>query len=137
MSSISIKKFDRADEVRPFVAHGKLEVVNFGEVSIGRAVFEPGWRWSKDIGPIAKTRSCMASHTGYCISGRMRVTMDGGETREIGPGEAFTIAPGHDGEVLGNEPCVMLDFTGFGSYALPSGVRPGEQQAGQPGTRPM
>lgn len=128
MSSITLKKFGRADEVRPFQAHGRIELVKFGELSIGRGVFEPGWRWTADVGPIAKTRSCEAAHTGVCLTGRMRVTMDNGETQEIGPGDAFTIPPGHDAEVLGSETCVLLDFTGFASYALPAGQRPSIEQ---------
>jgi len=137
MTSIRIKKFTGADETRPFVAHGKLELLNFGDVGMGRGTFEPGWRWSKDVAPIAQTKSCQAAHTGYCLSGRMRVTLDSGESQEIGPGDAFTIAPGHDGEVLGDEPCVMVDFTGYQAYALPTGAMPQEGRGRQEGARPM
>ena len=117
MASLEVKNFGSPDETRPFVSKGKIELVKLGSVVAGRGVFEPGWKWSEHVKPIAGTPSCQASHTGYVISGRMRIVMNDGAAREIGPGDAFVCAPGHDAWVLGNEPCVMLDFSGMEQYA--------------------
>jgi quercetin dioxygenase-like cupin family protein len=106
-------------ETRPFKdGKGRLEVVDTDSGPIGRAVFEPGWRWSEHVKPLAGTESCQASHMGYCVSGRMVVRMDDGTEKEIGPGDVLVIPPGHDGWVVGDEPCVQIDFTGLGSYAM-------------------
>ena len=111
--------FDTPDEVRPFAARGHLDVVDMAGHAIGRAVFDPGWRWSNDVKPIAGTESCMAPHAGYVLSGRMRVEMDSGEAMEFGPGDLMTCPPGHDAWTLGDEPCVVLDWVGFAEYAKP------------------
>ena len=112
-----VKNFDSPDETRPFEGKGKADVLNIGGRNIGKAVFEPGWKWSENVKPIAGTDSCQVSHLGYCISGGMTVHMDDGTHLEIGPGDVFAIPPGHDAEVGGNEPCVSLDFGEFGDYA--------------------
>jgi hypothetical protein len=113
------KNFKKPDEVRSFQAHGHLDLLNFSdESSIGKGVFEPGWKWSNDIKPIAQTESCEAAHLGYCISGAMTIRMNSGEEFKIHEGDAFEIPSGHDAWVDGNQPCVVLDFTGFKSYAL-------------------
>lgn len=111
------KSLDKPDETRPFVAKGKAQIVKLGAITVGRGVFESGWRWSEHVKPIAGTKSCQSAHVGYCISGRMRIKMDSGAEEEIGPGDAFTVAPGHDAWTLGGEPCVALDFTGMEAYA--------------------
>ncbi|HEX2103234.1 MAG TPA: cupin domain-containing protein [Solirubrobacteraceae bacterium] len=116
-TALEVKSFDSPDETRPFEGKGKAEVVNVGGRTVGRGTFEPGWRWSENVKPIAGTDSCQVSHLGYVLSGRMRVTMDGGNSGEVGPGDVVAIAPGHDAEVVGDEPCVMLDFGEFGDYA--------------------
>lgn len=117
MADIEVKSFDSPDEQRPFEGKGHADVVNVAGQTIGRGTFEPGWRWSENVKPIAQTDSCQVSHLGYVLSGRMRVFMDGGSEGEVGPGEVFAIPPGHDAEVLGAEPCVMVDFGEFGDYA--------------------
>ena len=105
------------DEGRTF-ENGKIDVVNFDNgVTIGRATFEPSWSWEKCVKPIVKTESCQAPHTSYIISGRMKVRMDDGTESEGGPGDTAVIPPGHNAWVVGNEPCVMIDFTGMTSYA--------------------
>lgn len=76
MASVEVKSFDSPDEVRPFEGNGKADVVNLGGKVIGRGTFEPGWRWSENVKPIAGTDSCEVSHLGYCLSGRMKVMMD-------------------------------------------------------------
>jgi quercetin dioxygenase-like cupin family protein len=118
MSSLVRKSLDTPDEVRPFEADaGQLQLVNTDQGAIGRATFQPGWRWSEHVKPIAKTESCQASHVGYFLSGRMKVVMDDGEEMEYGPGDFATMAPGHDAWILGDEPCVFLDWQGFADYA--------------------
>jgi mannose-6-phosphate isomerase-like protein (cupin superfamily) len=117
MASMEVKNFDSPDETRPFEGKGKADVLQIGGRTVGRGVFEPGWRWSTNVKPIAKTESCQVSHLGYVISGRMRVVMDDGSEGELGPGDVFALPPGHDAEVVGSEPFVSLDFGEFGDYA--------------------
>jgi hypothetical protein len=117
MAGPEIKNFDSPDETRPFEGNGHADVVNVGGQTIGRGTFEPGWRWSTNVKPIAGTDSCQVSHLGYVMSGRMRVFMDDGTEGEAGPGDVVAIPPGHDAEVVGDEACVMLDFGQFGDYA--------------------
>ncbi|MDX2561029.1 cupin domain-containing protein [Streptomyces sp. TX20-6-3] len=121
MTGIVKKSFDTADETRPFEGDkGRLDLVSGARGAVGRAVFEPGWQWSKHVKPIAGTDSCQASHVGYIVSGRMKVVMDDGESTEYGAGDYMEVQPGHDAWVLGDEACVALDWTGFSDYAKPS-----------------
>ena len=117
MAGIEVKNFDSPDETRPFEGKGKAEVVDMGGQMVGKGIFEPGWRWSENVKPIAGTESCQAPHLLYCISGKMKVAMDDGSEAEIGPGDVATIAPGHDAWIVGDETCVMVDFGGFAQYA--------------------
>jgi hypothetical protein len=117
MANVEVKSFDAPDEVRPFEGNGKADVVNVGGRTIGRGTFEPGWRWSDNVRPIAGTDSCQVSHLGYVVSGRMAVRMDDGAEGEVGPGDVVAIPPGHDAWVVGDEPCVLVDFGEFGEYA--------------------
>jgi hypothetical protein len=123
MSQISVKKFSSPDEVRPFVDRGHAEVLGFDGGVVGRGVFEPGWRWSSHVKPIAGTASCEAEHLSYVVSGRMRLHMNGGEEAEVGPGDVVHVPPGHDAWTVGDEACVMLDFSGMASYAQPARAR--------------
>ncbi|HEX6492755.1 MAG TPA: cupin domain-containing protein [Candidatus Dormibacteraeota bacterium] len=111
------KNLDAPDETRPFKDKGQLELVTFGDASVGRATFRPGWRWSEHVAPIAQTRSCQAAHEGYVLSGRMLVRMDDGAEEEYGPGDVMIVPPGHDAWVLGSEACVVLDWAGMTNYA--------------------
>ena len=104
------------DEKRKFT-NGKVGLANLGDAAIGRITLEPGWKWSKDVKPIANTNSCQLPHTQYVISGRLRVRMDDGTEQECGPGEALYVPPGHDAWVIGNEPFIAVDFTGMKEYA--------------------
>jgi hypothetical protein len=104
------------DETRTF-EKGKIDLANFSDVTVGRAIFEPGWSWEKCVKSIVKTNSCQAPHTMYVVSGRMKVVMDDGTEDESGPGDAIIIPPGHNAWVIGNEPCVAIDFTGAKEYA--------------------
>ena len=117
MAEMEVKSFDSPDEVRPFEGNGQAEVLNIGGQVVGKATFEPGWKWSENVKPIAGTDSCQVSHLGYVISGRMRVFMDDGTEKEVGPGDVMAIPPGHDAETVDDEACVVLDFGEFGDYA--------------------
>jgi uncharacterized cupin superfamily protein len=117
MASVEVKSFDSPDETRPFEGKGQAEVVQLAGQAVARATFEPGWKWSSNVKPIAQTDSCEVSHLGYCVSGRMKVYMDDGSEQEIGPGQAAAIPPGHDAEIVGDEPCVWLDFGEISDYA--------------------
>jgi hypothetical protein len=111
------KSFNSPDETRTF-PNGKLEILKFGEgstVSIG--TFQPGWHWAESVKPIVKTESCQATHRGYIISGWMHVVMEDGSTRDIGPNDAYIIPPGHDAWILGDEPCVVIEFADMTHYA--------------------
>ena len=83
MPGLEVKSFDSPDEVRPFEGKGQAEVLNIAGQVVGRATFEPGWKWSENVKPIAKTDSCQAHHVGYCVSGAMTVHMNDGTTFEI------------------------------------------------------
>jgi quercetin dioxygenase-like cupin family protein len=116
-ATLQKKNLDQPDETRPFKAKGSVQIVKLGSVVVGRGTFEPGWRWSEHVKPIAGTDSCQSAHTGYALSGRMTVRMDDGSEDSIGPGDAFSIAPGHDAWTVGKEACVLLDFSGMENYA--------------------
>ena len=118
MSGLVRKSLDSPEETRPFEGDtGQLQVVNTQEGVVGRATFLPGWRWSEHVKPIARTDSCQAAHLGYFVSGRMTVVMDDGEETDYGPGDFAAMAPGHDAWVVGDEPCVFIDWQGFADYA--------------------
>jgi hypothetical protein len=110
------KNLSTADEVRKF-PKGLLELVTLGGVTFGRGTFEPGWRWSTSVKPLAKTHSCEAPHLQYHISGRLSVRMDDGSEAEFGPGDVSLLPPGHDAWVVGNEPVVVIDISGMVNYA--------------------
>jgi hypothetical protein len=119
MASVNMANIDSPHEVRPFAAHGHVDVVTLGDFTLGRGVFEPGWQWSVDVKPIAGTDSCQTRHSGICISGSMTVRFDDGTEATMGPGDVVTIEPGHDAWTVGDEPCVLYD-TGVAAYAKPA-----------------
>jgi hypothetical protein len=110
---------DTPNERRPFKDHGHMDVVTLGGFTLGRGVFEPGWRWSNDVKPIAGTDSCQTHHTGICLSGQMVIRFDDGNEITVGPGDVVDLDPGHDAWTVGDEPCVVLD-TGVAAYAKPA-----------------
>lgn len=124
MGVISSKSFDQPDEVisGPNVTKRSVTV---GKTYIARTEYQPGWRWSKDIKPTAKTSSCQHHHQGVILSGRLHVTSEEGGERSIGPGDAFDIPPGHDAWVLGDEACVMIEFQSAQDWGKP--VESGER----------
>jgi len=111
MTQVFISNLAREGEKRPFKAHGHATVGSAGAATFVKGTFEPGWRWSRDVKPIAGTDSCQTHHLGYVISGRMHITMDDGTEVEIAAGDAFDLAPGHDAHTVGDEPCVMIDVS--------------------------
>lgn len=115
-STIAVKNFDTPEETRRF-DHGRAAVVEIAGMTVGRMTFDVGWRWSLHLKAAAGTESCRARHTGYLLSGRLGARMDDGTQVEAGPGDFVVISPGHDGWVIGDEPCVMLDWTGLAPKA--------------------
>jgi quercetin dioxygenase-like cupin family protein len=111
-----VKAFAKPDEVREF-PKGRLELVTAGGVTIGRAILEPGWRWSTHVKPLAKTESCEAPHLQYHLSGTLHVLMDDGTEFDCRPGDISMLPPGHDAWVVGSEPAVVVDFQGMVEYA--------------------
>ena len=116
ITELRIRRFDAADEVRSF-PKGRFEVVRLGHLVLGRATYEPGWKWSEHLGPEAGKRSCDVAHLGMVVSGRIAIAMDDGEMVELGPGDLFECPPGHDSWVVGNELSVSLHFMGAEEYA--------------------
>ena len=110
------KSFEKPDEVREF-PHGRVELVKIGGVTVGRAVFEPGWRWKTSLQPLAGTKSCEAPHFQYHVSGVLRIRMDDGTEFECRKGDVSLLPSGHDAWVVGNEPVVVVDFQGMIDYA--------------------
>jgi len=118
MAGLVRKSLNSPEETRPFEAGmGKLELVKSDKGAVGRGTFQPGWKWSTHVKPIAKTESCQAPHMGYVISGRMKVVMNDGQAEEFVPGDFMIASPGHDAWIVGNEACVLIDWQGVADYA--------------------
>ena len=115
-AKIENKNFNAPDEVHRF-EKGKVELVNVGGSTVARATFEPGWKWSTCVKPIANTNSCMAAHLGYQLAGTLVTRMDDGSEFTSKVGDVINIPPGHDAWVSGNENVVVLDFMGMSNYA--------------------
>jgi len=116
MAKMEGKNFNIPDEVRTF-DKGKVEIINIGGRTIGRGTFQPGWRWSKSVKPLANTKSCEAPHFQYQVSGTIRVKMDDGTERDFKAGDVSLLGAGHDAWVIGDEPVVVVDFQGMVDYA--------------------
>jgi hypothetical protein len=110
------KSFGAPDEVRSF-PNGEAQILNVGGVEIGRLVFQPGWRWSNDVKPIAGTESCEAPHFQYHLSGTLAIRMDDGTELVARPGDITSLPKGHDAWVVGDEPVVVVDWYGASNYA--------------------
>lgn len=115
MQKAERKNFARPDEVREF-PKGRLEILKLGDAAIGRAIFQPGWRWSTSMQPLAKTKSCEQAHFSYHVAGVLMVKMDDGTEVECRPGDISVLPSGHDAWVVGNEACVVVDFQGMRDY---------------------
>jgi mannose-6-phosphate isomerase-like protein (cupin superfamily) len=118
VSKFEVKSHDKPDEVRT-PNKTRVEVVRLDGFTLGRFIFQPGWRWSECIKPVVKTESCQNSHVGYAVSGRLSVVGKDGAKKQINPGESYTIPPGHDAWVEGNEPFVALEVMSAEIYAKP------------------
>lgn len=114
--TMAAKSINSPDDVRTF-DHGKVELVKVGGATIGRATFQPGWKWSECVKPLAGTNSCQAAHYIYQLSGTMITRMDDGTEITSRAGCVLDIPPGHDAWVVGSEPVVFLDFQGMADYA--------------------
>lgn len=116
MAGVEIKDFSRPDEVRS-PDRTTVELVTLGDGEIGRYTFQPGWTWSECIKPIAGTDTCQVEHVGYVVSGTIHVEHDDGTTADVTPGTVYRIGPGHDAQVVGDEPFVAVEFQGATGYA--------------------
>jgi quercetin dioxygenase-like cupin family protein len=116
MKTMETKSLNRPEEVRTF-DKGKLELVKVGGAIVGRATFQPGWRWSESVKPLVKTKSDEAPHFQYHVSGTLRIKMDDGTEVECKAGDVSLVPTGHDAWVVGNEPVVVVDFQGMVDYA--------------------
>ena len=112
------RSFAQPDETRLF-DKGQLELVTLGAVTVGRATFQPGWKWSTSVRPLVNTKSCEAQHLFYHVSGRLHVRMDNGAEAEFGAGDISLLPPGHDAWVVGEEPVVVVDIFGMTDFAKP------------------
>ncbi|MBW5423720.1 cupin domain-containing protein [Streptomyces sp. BG9H] len=108
---LEVKTVEKPDERRDF-PHGHLEVTHLTGLDFAVGTFEPGWRWSESVAPLAGTESCQIHHDAYVVSGRMHLRMDDGGEAEVGPGDVFVCPSGHDAWVVGDEPVVLYDFAG-------------------------
>jgi quercetin dioxygenase-like cupin family protein len=113
---LQIRAFDEPDERRTF-EKGAFELVTIGGMTIGRASYEPGWRWSEHVGPSVGTQTCEVEHLGLVVSGRAIAAMEDGRIIPLEPGRLFAIPPGHDSWVVGDEPYVSIHFLGAADYA--------------------
>jgi len=115
--SIAItRRFNEPDELREFPL-GRFELIQIGGMTVGRAEYAPGWRWSEHVGATIGKAVCEVAHIGFVISGRNLIEMTDGRSIEVGPGDLFEIGPGHDSAVIGDEPYVSIHFLGADQYA--------------------
>jgi mannose-6-phosphate isomerase-like protein (cupin superfamily) len=120
MLDVILKRFDQPDETRTF-SKGKFDLVHLGGMTIGRATYEPGWKWSVDVGAPAGLTHCTVEHVGMVVSGKAVAAMTDGRIIEMKAGDVFYIAPGHDSWVVGDQPYVSLHFLGAADYAKHDG----------------
>ncbi len=114
---VVLKRFEQPDEVTHF-AKGKFETVTLGGMTIGRATYEPGWKWSDDVGPELDQQYCTVEHVGMVLSGQATAALENGDVTIMSPGDLFYVsATPHDSWVVGDEPYVSLHFLGAGKYA--------------------
>jgi len=113
MYEVILKRFENADEVRNF-EKGRFELVHINGTTIGRATYEPGWKWSEHVGRAQGLNSCSVEHVGIVLAGKATAAMDDGRIIEMKAGDVFYIAPGHDSWVVGDEPYVSLHLDGSG-----------------------
>ena len=111
MANLEKKSFDNPDELKePNMTNAA--VVNFGTVAASRVILQPGWKWSNDIKPVVGTESCQATHLGVIITGTVKAIHNDGTEATYTAGDAYSIQPGHDGMVVGDEPAIVYEFAG-------------------------
>ena len=113
---LEIKRFDSADEERTF-EQGCFQLLQVGGMTLGRATYEPGWKWSEHVGSVTGERLCQVEHIGIVLSGRAAVAMADGPQIELRAGDVFAIPPGHDSWVVGDEAYTSLHLLGAEDYA--------------------
>ena len=113
---LSLVNFDNPDEVREF-PNGKFQLVRIAGMTLGRATYQPGWKWSQDVGPSVGSAYCAVEHLGFVVSGCAVAAMDDGRLMEMNAGDVFSIPAGHDSWVLGDIPYVSIHLMGAESYA--------------------
>jgi quercetin dioxygenase-like cupin family protein len=118
VSSLQAKSHESADEIRT-PPKTRVEVVRLEGYTIGRFNFEPGWRWSECVKPVVGTESCQNAHVGYAVSGQMTVRLTDGTEETISAGQSYTIPPGHDAWVEGDEGFVGIEVMSAEQYARP------------------
>lgn len=116
MLDVILKRFESPDEVRTF-EKGRFELVHIAGMTLGRATYEPGWKWSEHVGKALGKKSCEVEHVGLVVSGCATAAIDDGRVIEMKAGDIFYIAPGHDSWVVGDEPYVSIHLMGAGDYA--------------------
>lgn len=116
MAGVESKNFDEPDESRT-PDKTRVDVVHVGDGEVGRFAFQPGWRWSECIKPVAGTDTCQADHVGYVATGRLTVEHQDGTQVTLSPGDAYSIKPGHDAWVEGDEQFVGFEFKSAATYA--------------------
>ena len=116
MNEVVLKRFESPDEVRTF-EKGKFEIVHVGGMTIGRATYQPGWRWSEHVGKPLGQKECLVEHVGMVVSGCATAAMSNGDIMEMRAGQVFYVPAGHDSWVVGDEPYVSLHFLGASEYA--------------------
>jgi quercetin dioxygenase-like cupin family protein len=117
MIDVILKRFETPDEIRNF-DHGRYDVVNVGGMTIGRATYEPGWRWSTHVGAPLGAVHCYVEHVGLVLSGHATAAMKDGTVHDLTAGTLFYIPPEpHDSWVVGDETYVSLHFSGAAAYA--------------------
>ena len=118
VTKLETKSHETPDEIRQ-PDKTKVEIVRLEGFTLGRFTMKPGWRWSQCIKPVVYTDSCQLSHVGYAVSGSITVRMDDGTQKTIKAGESYTIPPGHDGWVDGNEDFVGIELLSAEQFAKP------------------
>jgi hypothetical protein len=116
MAGVSSKSFDTPDEIRT-PDKTRVAVLRLGGETVARITFQPGWKWSDCVKPVAGTDSCQARHVGAIVAGRLRVVHDDGTEGEVAAGDAYVIEPGHDAWVVGDDPVVAFEFESAETYA--------------------
>jgi hypothetical protein len=116
VKSFEVKPFAKPDELRT-PAKARVEVIHLGGFTLGRFNLEPGWRWSECIKPVVKTDSCQVAHVGYVVSGRLTIRQADGTQKTVSGGDAYSVPPGHDAWVEGQEPVVALEVLSAEQYA--------------------